>query len=269
MSTANLIRKHIEDLTPEELFTTRDLLCYGLRSTVDNTLSSMVKAGKITRVARGVFARSERTKPVTVLEVATIKARSFGRQIITHAADIAGRLGLLKRPSSGHYFATDGKTSSFRFGSVIIHFKGTSRRKMFLGDNPPGQAIRTLCHLGKDSLSAHVIAVVAKSLKHSERADIVRLCAFMPSWLYRALYAWFKSSQRVVNETENNVYASSKQNTSPDSFSVCEPAGAGNRQIYSIMLRKYAYHSKVVIPGSFSAGAYADQGRRVAHRLTG
>jgi len=139
MSTADLIRKHIADLSPEALFTTRDLLCYGTRSGVDNAVSSMVKSGEIIRVARGVFASPARKKPVTVFEVATVKAQSFGRKIFTHAANIAAKLGLLSESGSEYYFATDGRTSSFRFGSTVIHFKGTSLKRMVLGDSPVGQ----------------------------------------------------------------------------------------------------------------------------------
>src|SRR5437016_2075923 len=95
MATTALIREHLSGLPVEALFTTRDLLCFGLRSTVDNALSAMVKAGEIMRVTRGVFCMKERTTPVTVPEVAITKAESFGRKIITHAGKILNKLRLV------------------------------------------------------------------------------------------------------------------------------------------------------------------------------
>src|SRR5262245_29719176 len=94
MSTLAKIRDYIQQLPRDSLFTSRDLVCFGTRPSVDNAVYNLVKAKEIIRVARGMFHRPERRKPVSVLEAAKAKAQSFGREIITHALDIACKMRL-------------------------------------------------------------------------------------------------------------------------------------------------------------------------------
>jgi hypothetical protein len=150
------------------------------------------KSGEIVSVTRGVFHKKERMKAVTVLELATVKAESFGRQIITHAANIAGQLGLLPQKEFEHHFATNGRTSSFRFGSIVIHFKGTSPRKMSLGESPAGNVIRALCYLGKERFTEESAEHATRNLSLLDRLEIGRLCASMPAWLSNFFCSWFQ-----------------------------------------------------------------------------
>jgi hypothetical protein len=55
MATAELIRKHFEALPVDKLCTSRDLLCFGTRSAVDNAVHELKKSGEIFSLARGVF----------------------------------------------------------------------------------------------------------------------------------------------------------------------------------------------------------------------
>jgi hypothetical protein len=45
------ISRHINQLAPTEIFTTREVLMYGSRSAVDSTLGRMVASGHIHRLA--------------------------------------------------------------------------------------------------------------------------------------------------------------------------------------------------------------------------
>jgi hypothetical protein len=211
MATVGLIRKHIEALPVDKLFTSRDLLCYGTRSAVDNTVYELKKSGEIVSVTRGVFKKKQRVKPVTVLELATVKAESFGRQIITHAANIAGQLGLLPQKELEHHFATNGRTSSFKFSSIVIHFKGTSTRKMSLGESPAGSVIRALCYLGKERFTEESAGHATRHLAHSDRLEIGRLCSSMPAWLSNFFCSWFQPVSASLSIT---LFAQENRQTS-------------------------------------------------------
>jgi hypothetical protein len=174
VSTPELIRNHIEEQSPETLITTRAMIGYGTRKAVDCTISALVKKGILKRVARGVFAKRERKSPVTIEEVATVKANSFGRKLIKHAAKVAHMLGISEKSSSNE-FEIDGRSSSFLFGDIRIRFKGTSPRKIALGDSPVGTIVRALCHLGRTKVDSETIAIATKGLTFKQRAEFGNL----------------------------------------------------------------------------------------------
>src|SRR5579883_3317954 len=84
---------YINGLPPDTLFTTRDVIHCGIRSSVDSAISRLVRMQLIERHARGVFMRTRgKTKEPSIFEIASIKARSFFRQIYTTGAQIACQL---------------------------------------------------------------------------------------------------------------------------------------------------------------------------------
>src|SRR5579883_1258749 len=84
---------YINGLPPDTLFTTRDVLHCGLRSSVDTVICRLVRMQLIERHARGVFLRTRgKTKEPTLLDIATVKAKSFFRQIYTTGAQTASQI---------------------------------------------------------------------------------------------------------------------------------------------------------------------------------
>jgi len=95
MAASSLIRRHILTLPEGGTFTTRDVLCFGTRAAVDQALSRMVKARKIRRLARGVFAKDPSySEEYSLFEIAKLKAQAFGRKITQHPWTIASELGM-------------------------------------------------------------------------------------------------------------------------------------------------------------------------------
>lgn len=125
MSAKTNIRAFIESLDKDTIITTRDLLGFGTRRAVDNAVSDLVKRGEIVRIMPGVFSLPGSQRKVSLKELAIIKAESFGHQISEHTFDLASEI-----PDNEVWFATTGSNSSFKFGSITIKFKPTSRRKI-------------------------------------------------------------------------------------------------------------------------------------------
>jgi hypothetical protein len=89
-----LIRKHLSLLKPGEIFTTRDLLSYGRRNTVDKATHDFVKAGYITRLAFGVFVVTHTSRAAyTVAEIVTRKAIAFGKAAHAHGQNFVVKKG--------------------------------------------------------------------------------------------------------------------------------------------------------------------------------
>jgi hypothetical protein len=127
------IRQHIFSLEEGVLFTSRDLLRYGTRCTVDQTLFRLLKRGVIVRIARGVFMRETDTgwRP-GAQEVATVKARAFGKQIYLERQTGGAHDGSSNGLFSDRTFRCSGRSSSFVYGEQRIYLRaalpGESRR---------------------------------------------------------------------------------------------------------------------------------------------
>lgn len=211
MWTTACIKRHINNLPDGVLFTTRDFLSYGKRSAVDQALYRLVKSERIRRVVRGVFIKPDAGRPpVSATEVAIVKARSFGRRIIKHCADVAFNIGLISEVSHEPTFATDGSSSSFRFRETTIHFKGIGPRKMILGDSRSGWVLRSLIYLRKNSVNAETIRKAALVLNRTSRKEVRLSGHMMPSWLSRRIVGpgWVSPADIDSRVAERIMFAS-------------------------------------------------------------
>lgn len=244
MSVIEDIRKHISELPQDMLFTTRDLLNYGPRSAIDNAIYKLVQNEEIVRIVPGVFKNPLRSKPVEFLELARVKAQSFGRDIITHPVDAAVQVGLLfETDNIGLHvlFATNGRTSKFRFGPFTIHFKGTSSRKMELGDSLLGKAIRALCFMGEKNISEETFNLATDWLCDSDLEEGGGLCALMPAWLSEYFCPFFRMLEKQIR----SVLLYNEINESKDRF-VKEPTPERRYSFTNSSDSKYVLQSTLI-----------------------
>jgi hypothetical protein len=184
-SCLTFIRRHISFLKKDEIFTTRDCLVYGKRSSVDNALCALVNAGTIKRITRGVFVRPSKDFVwPSAEEVAIIKASAFGKKLLIHGADTASKHGLLPQGNEMPTYYVDGSSSRFRYRGQYINLRKASRKRMQLADDNAGLAIRALWHLGEQNVGRKEILQVAFLWNtRVEREKIYRGKAWMPAWL--------------------------------------------------------------------------------------
>lgn len=193
MSTLARIYHFVRKTKSGQLFTTRHCLSFGSRGAVDQALYSMVKTNFIVRVARGVFMKAG-SPPPSILAVAQAKAKSFGKRIFIHGADAAKHLGFPVEANKNPTFASSGKSSSFRFGQIVIFFKGISPRKLHCGNSLVGKVIRALWHLGKKS--AHSGLMSQTYSNWSKCCKQLQLAAgLLPAWMNNLFY-WARSEER-------------------------------------------------------------------------
>jgi hypothetical protein len=163
------------------------MLSYGKRSAVDSALSRMVKNGEIVRLAWGVFVRADHPalESISDHEVAQEKADAFGKRLMSHQRDVAVNQGLPVKPNQQTVFQVDGRSSKFRLvrKSRDVFLKGTSARKMLLGDQTVGMAIRGLCELTEYGLHQDSLRQIWTRLNRFERREFHAKARWMPHWL--------------------------------------------------------------------------------------
>lgn len=192
MMTTSDIKRHINSLPKEQIFTTRDLLKYGLRNAVDQALFRLVNCGFITRLARGVFVKTEeQPRSISLLEIALVKAQAFGRTIITHPQDIAHQLGYDGQKNEEVTFTVNAHSSSFLALGALIIFKGASPRKFVAADTSHGAIARALWHLRETLELNETVREIHSRASRALRRDFVEHARWMPWWLSDKLsFGW-------------------------------------------------------------------------------
>lgn len=182
-----LICRYYKNLPAKSIFTTRDCLKFGeTRGQVDQVLYCLVKNGEIIRLARGVFTCAIKGYPnPTDLELAIVKARSFGKKILDHCEDEASRLGFGTPANISSTYIINGCSSSFKRWNqnVRIYFRTASAKKMHLQNTNPGKVVRALWHMGQDGLNEKVMRAGSLALNRIERQIVVLASEWMPWWL--------------------------------------------------------------------------------------
>lgn len=187
----SLIRRFVASLKPGQLFTTRDCLGFGKRNSVDQALHKMVNSGWITRLARGVFALSENLRRlVSVEEVAEIKAKAFGKTLLSHGATLAFEMGLTKSNPDSHVFLVTGAGSAFHYGSKRIILKSASPNKARLGESKAGKLLRAVWHAvtrpdssGVDLSDNTKLVPLFMTLSPLDFREINKFSHCIPAWL--------------------------------------------------------------------------------------
>lgn len=118
MSTTSCIRRHIDSLGTDDLFTTTDVLHCGTRPSVDQALYRLTKSREVVRWTSGVFSTASARRP-SAEEVARAKTRARGDMLMIHS---------FAQDNKHPEFSITGSSSSFRFGTVRVYLKRASKR---------------------------------------------------------------------------------------------------------------------------------------------
>ncbi len=166
-----LIRRYISALPRHQLFASRELLHLSSRSSVDNTLSCLVSDGYIFRLARGVYIREIPSCGLpSAAAIARCKASAFKKQIV------------IQEGSMNEFFIA-GHRSSFVYNKERIVFKSIGQRKVALGDNRVGDAVRQLWSVGEYDMSKARFIEIMSPLSIRERQEVRSVINSLPAWL--------------------------------------------------------------------------------------
>jgi hypothetical protein len=186
--TAELIRQHIEAMPIGEPFTPTTFLECGTRASVDQTLSRLIKAGSIERVARGVFVRPEVNRFLSKvmpepLKVAETVAKTTGAVVQVHGAEAARRLELTTQVPTQPVFVTSGPSKRIRVGRMEIRLQHICQRKLALAGRPAGLALAAMWYLGKKEVTPALIEKIRQKLGSNEFEVLKSAISSMPGWM--------------------------------------------------------------------------------------
>jgi hypothetical protein len=143
VSYSGAIRDYVSNVPLGQIITTREVLHLGTRCAVDMTLSRMVKAALLVRVAWGAFIRAGSDLP-PALAIITAKAEAFGRTIASHGKALGHEYGLCPKEDTLPTFCISSGSTSFFVVGDRRNLAGTCDRKRHFRERPEGRVIRAL-----------------------------------------------------------------------------------------------------------------------------
>lgn len=172
------------------VFTSREFLDLASRAAVDQCLARLVKAGRISRVARGVFVLPEESRfvgsvPPSAHAVVAAMAKAQGAVVDVGGAEAARYFGLTTQVPVKPVFYTTGSNRRFKMGELEVVMKAKRPRKLLLAGSLAGRAISALWYLGKGQVTVAVIEALRKRLPPTEFARLLENLAQMPGWMAR------------------------------------------------------------------------------------
>jgi hypothetical protein len=170
------------------VFTPGDFLDLGSRIAVDQALHRLVKAGKLRRLARGLYdvprvdPEIGSLSPTIEAIVEALKGRDHIRMQASggYAANL---LGLSDQVPVKVVFLTDGPSRRLQVGGLVIVMKRTTPKNMATAGRVSGLVIQALRHLGQRHVDGSIIQRLRARLSATDRQTLRRDARFAPAWI--------------------------------------------------------------------------------------
>ncbi|MBX9940624.1 MAG: hypothetical protein K2Y32_15295 [Candidatus Obscuribacterales bacterium] len=194
--TTDLMQLYVKRLSYQAMFTSRDLLPFASRSSVDQFTSQSVKKGYLERLTRGVFRKLHPDKDIprpTETEIYLTKRLAFANKLVEKEAPTDstcksckhGQKSMKKaRILDSKYFG-DGHSTSLLFtpSERKAELLAMAPRKLALSDSRLGRALRDLWLLGEALCTADKVQCTLQRFTYREMLSIVHYRKLIPQWL--------------------------------------------------------------------------------------
>jgi Family of unknown function (DUF6088) len=166
----------------------------GNRAAVDQALSRLTKAGKIRRIARGVYDIPKTHPTLGALSpdpdaIAKSIAEQAGYRLQPTPARAANALGLSSQVPAQIVYLIDGSSRKIKVGNQTIHFKHAGPRALLGAGTSAGVALQAIRAFGPDHLTAGIIQQLRQSLPSDAKTGLKELAHYAPHWMTSAIDA--------------------------------------------------------------------------------
>ena len=185
-----IILQQAQSLPEGGVLSPKEFLHLGSRAAVDQAFSRLAKAGKLLRVARGVYTALVTTRFGTRSpapeKIVKALAEQSGEIVVPHGASSANVLGLTRQVPIREVYLTSGRSRKLRFGQSEVLLKHAPHWMLALGARPAGAAVRALAWMGP-SHAGTSLASLRHTLPHAEWQALASTRAMLPGWMARAI----------------------------------------------------------------------------------
>lgn len=170
------------------VFTPAQFGDFGSPAAIRQTLSRLVKAGKIRRVRQGIYD-CPRQHPIvgeTPPDVmATVRALTKGSQAKWQfsGAYAANLLGLSDQVPAKIIILTDGAPRRVALEKLILTFRRVSPRNLLAAGKPAGLVFQALRYLGQTGNTSKYVSILKRKLDARTKRELESLAPKMPAWM--------------------------------------------------------------------------------------
>ncbi len=199
MSVSQLVANRVSRMRRGTPFPIEGFYSLGSITSVQKALSRLAKAGKVARVAKGIYSRPKPLVSIPTVkvsanaeDVAKTWAGSRHYKLAPQGLESAYRLGLQTQAPLKTIYWTTGPSREFRVGNQLVQVKHTADSKLLWLNKPEGELYRGLLSLPAEHISISGIQVALKrlNLDPAESIRILNKLALQPklsAWRYKLL----------------------------------------------------------------------------------
>jgi hypothetical protein len=166
------------------------LLDLGTRPAVDQSLSRLVRRGRLLRAGRGVYVLPVVTRfgssaplPERVIEELSSQR---GETIVPSAAASANALGLTTQVPVRTVYLTSGRTRKLTLGKQVIELQHVPSWQLAFAKEPAGEIVRAFVWGGPERVD-EVLNKIERKVPRSDLQKIKEHISLFPGWLATAL----------------------------------------------------------------------------------
>lgn len=175
---------------PGSVYTPKDFLDLGGRSSIGWVLHDLVRRGKIRRVARGLYdyPRTSEDLGLTISPDADRVAKAYARKqrwdVVPHPALAANLLGLSQQVPAQAVYLSSGPTKTIQIGNREVVFRN-ARPKTFTAKSEIGAlVIQALRYFGKDRVDLEVRRRLGEAMSSADLKKVLRDTQYAASWIH-------------------------------------------------------------------------------------
>jgi Family of unknown function (DUF6088) len=166
------------------------LLHLGTRAAVDQSLSRLVRRGKLLRAGRGMYVSPVQSRfgshaPSVQRLVEELSAQR-GETIVSSGATSANALGLTTQVPTRTIYLTSGRSRKLMLGKQVVHLQHVPSWQLTLAKEPAGEIVRALAWAGPERVQ-EVLKEIDGRVPRSELQKINRHISLFPGWMAGAL----------------------------------------------------------------------------------
>jgi hypothetical protein len=173
------------------VFTPNDFLDLGSRAAVDQALSRLTRAGRLRRVARGLYDYPRIDPKLGALApsadaVAHALARETGSLVQVTGAQAANMLGVSLQVPAQTTYLTDGPPRTVQLGRRVIRLKHASPKNLVAAGTNAGTIVQALRYVG-ETAAPKLIDAARSKLSKQDRQQLLRGATYAAGWM-RAVF---------------------------------------------------------------------------------
>lgn len=186
----SIISQRLRRAPAGRIVTPKEFLSVGSRTAVDKTFSRLAAAGKVIRVARGMYVAPQESEfgpyPPSAEKVVNSYGKITGERIVPSGARAANNLGLTTQVPVEEVFLTTGKARTLMLGRRKVFLKHAPSWQTAMPNSRVGEAIRAIAHMGPQRAASFAKAVRSK-LTAGEWEQVSRMKPSVPAWMVNAI----------------------------------------------------------------------------------